>query len=287
MSWGQSFGSFAGGMSNGMGMMQQYKAGAARRQEQQPSSAIDEIITRPAPTRNSTEEVDEVTQDSSAKTWQIIRDMGSTNFEAPEQQQQQSSGGGSSFNPQMMQKFMGSGSAGGSSGLAGGMGSAGGGLGGSGLIGSSSGAMSAGANGGASFGLGGSLVGGSGTVGGSTFAAGSGGAAAGGGAGGGAAGGAAAAGPWAALAAVIIANENTQKKTGNRREGTQYYKDLIGGKVFEQDMNKYADKWDKDNKLGVNSDMKTIGNLNTFDFSNAWKNAKKGGIAGGLLKKIF
>lgn len=48
------------------------------------------------------------------------------------------------------------------------------GLGGSGLIGSAGGATSAGANGGASYGLGGSLVGGNGTVGGSTFAAGSG-----------------------------------------------------------------------------------------------------------------
>lgn len=82
----------------------------------------------------------------------------------------------------LLQQFMGSpGSDGATSGLLS-QGSGSTGLGGSGLIGGAGGAMSAADTGGASYGLGGSLVGGSGEVGGSTFASGAGsGSAAGGG----------------------------------------------------------------------------------------------------------
>lgn len=168
-----------------------------------------------------------------------------------------------------------------------------GGAGGAGLIGSAAGATSGAATAGTGFGLGGSLV--NGGIGSATYAAGAGAAGTGAGAGAGAAtagggagaGGLAAAGPWAALAALVIGNESAQKKTGNRREGTQYLKDLFGGKVVEQDMNKYADKWDKDGDKGIGSDMKTFGNLATFDFKNAFKEAKKGGAPMALIKKIF
>lgn len=141
------------------------------------------------------------------------------------------------------------------------------GLGGSGLIGSAGGATSAASTGGASYGLGGSLVGGTGTVGGSTFAVGAGsgaagagalgggGAAAGGAAGGGAAAGGsaaggamAAAGPWAALAAIIMINEEDSRKKGlradNRKERTM---DQFTGKVATQDIEgkwgPMLDKW--------------------------------------------
>lgn len=96
--------------------------------------------------------------------------------------QQQGGGKSQQLDPQTLMKLMdqfkarqaasGSGDTGFFGSLNSGSGSAG--LGGSGLIGSAGGATSAAANGGASYGLGGSLVGGTGTVGGSTFAAGSG-----------------------------------------------------------------------------------------------------------------
>lgn len=177
----------------------------------------------------------------------------------PAQQQQQSG-----MDPQQMMKLyqqyqaMNGGSASGTgNGLSGLLSSNGGsaGLGGSGLIGSAGGATSAAANGGASYGLGGSLVGGTGTVGGSTFAAGAGSGAAGGaalgggsatgaagGAGAGAAGGgmgaaAAAAGPWAALAAIIMLNEEDSRKKGLRAENRgERTKDQLTGKVATQDI---------------------------------------------------
>ena len=187
------------------------------------------------------------------------------------QNQQQQQGGGQSIDPStalnIYKQFAGSGSTagGGLSGLQ----SAGGGLGGSGLIGSASGATSAAANGGASYGLGGSLVGGSGTVGGSTFATGAGsgagassaggigslfggggaaGGSAGGAAGGGAGGAAAAAGPWAALAAIIMLNEEDSRKKGLRAENKgERARDMLTGKVLTQDIEgkwgPMEDKW--------------------------------------------
>lgn len=196
-------------------------------------------------------------------------------FPAQQQQQQQS------IDPaqlmEMYQKFAGSGASSSSSGsgLSGLLSSSGGsaGLGGSGLIGSAGGATSAGATGGASYGLGGSLVGGSGTVGGSTFAAGAGsgaagaGGAAGGAAGGSAAGGmgsaAAAAGPWAALAAIIMINEEDSRKKGLRSENRgERTRDQLTGKVLTQDIEgkwgPMLDKWTGGNfsKLGFQGDAK-------------------------------
>lgn len=207
----------------------------------------------------------------------------SNQFPAQQQQQQ-------SIDPQQMyklyQQFAGSGasSSGGNPALSGLLSTGGGtsaGLGGSGLIGSAGGATSAASTGGASFGLGGSLVGGSGAVGGSTFAAGAGstagglggalgggGAAAGGAAGGGAAAGgmggaAAAGGPWAALAAIIMINEEDSRKKGLRSENRgQRTKDQLDGKVLTQDIEgKWGpmfDKWTGGNfsKLGFQGDAK-------------------------------
>lgn len=160
----------------------------------------------------------------------------------------------------------------------------------SGLIGSAGGATAGASTGGASFGLGGSLVGGTGTVGGSTFAAGAGGSAAGGGAaaGGSAAGGGlAAAGPWAALIAAIGLNENYQKKSGNRDQGT--YKQIehaITGKVVEDDASVWGEKIDKGNKLGIKGDMEVGADFATFDFKNAFKNLDQTfGVK--TIKKLF
>lgn len=169
------------------------------------------------------------------------------------------------------QQFSGGGSTMGQGNLSGLLSSSGGsgGLGGSGLIGSAGGATSAAGNGGASFGLGGSLVGGTGEVGSSTFAAGAGesagglgsllggggGAASGGAAAGGAgasgAGGLASAGPWGLLAAVILANEADSSKKGLRSENKgERAKDMLSGKVLTQDI---------DGKWGPEEDRLTGG----------------------------
>lgn len=253
MSWGQAFGAFGQGLSSGYNTMegvQQRKAGNADADTTY-QSGIERLaqrigIGREEPGKTYTvEDIDAVTEDSSARTWDLINSMqdGDYGLSQSYQAQQQSSGSGMQFDPSMIKNFTGGGSSAG--GLGGGMGSslslggAGGGLGGSGLMGSSTGAISAGTNGGASFGLGGSLVGGTGQVGGSTFAAGSG-ASAGGGS---AAGGAASGGPWALLAAAIIANETSARKAGRRNENKgKHALDLVTGKVLEQDADYYGDK---------------------------------------------
>lgn len=108
-------------------------------------------------------------------------------------------------------------------------------------------------------------------------AAGGGGGAAGGSAGG-AAGGSSSSmlsslGPWAALAAIIYANEREARRGGYRGEDdTEYAKDLLGGKVFEQDVSKrWAPKlesaWG-----GSGSAAQAAADFGTLDFSNAFSN---------------
>lgn len=65
----------------------------------------------------------------------------------------------------------------------------------------------------------------------------------GGASGGGASGGGmlAGAGPWAALAAIIAANETYQNKQGNRPDDfTEQLQDMFTGKAFERDARKYG-----------------------------------------------
>ncbi len=86
------------------------------------------------------------------------------------------------------------------------------------------------------------------------------------------------AGPWAALAAVVLGNESEGKKGGYRREGSDYWKDLFGGKVIEQDFNK---RWSQKlfgskDKYGFGSDFEAFGELMTLDFSNFFDKAKEG-----------
>lgn len=138
------------------------------------------------------------------------------------------------------------------------------------------------------------LLGGAGAAGGATLAGGGSAAAGGGAAAGGAAaggmGGLAAMGPWGLLAAAIIGNETYAKKKGYRDEdSTGYMKDLIGGKVLEQDVEKrWSPKVDNmfggtGEKLGLGGDMRVGANLMTGDFSNAFKGLFKDSS----ISKIF
>lgn len=83
----------------------------------------------------------------------------------------------------------------------------------------------------------------------------------------------ASAGPWAALAALIIGNEREAREHGFRSEDdTQYAKDLLGGKVFEQDVSqrwapKLESAWG-----GSGSMAKAAADFGTLDFSNAFSN---------------
>jgi hypothetical protein len=127
---------------------------------------------------------------------------------------------------------------------------------------------------------GGGMFGGGAAGGGAGAASGSAGSAAGG-AGGGAAGGGssalASAGPWAALAAVIIANEYGAKEGGRRRSGSDYYKDLLGGKVLEQDAPYWSQKmFGSSDKAGLGADFEAGAELATLDFSNFFDKAKQG-----------
>jgi hypothetical protein len=104
------------------------------------------------------------------------------------------------------------------------------------------------------------------------------------------------AGPWAALAAIIIANEYNAKKGGYRAEDdSEYAKDLITGKVLQQDLTQrwlpkafgeYSNGRFADDKLGIGSDMLAGANIATGRPKDAIE-ALKGGTVGRLLSKIF
>ena len=170
--------------------------------------------------------------------------------EQPQQQQQPMGGmGGMGFNPQMLQMFQGGGQAAAPA--------AGGGA-----------APAVAGGGGAAATTGGAATGGA-AAGGAT------GGAAGGGAGGAGAGGMLA-NPWVWLAAVIIGNEYGASEAGRRREGSDYAKDLIGGKVLEQDAPYYSKKIFGDDKFGFGAEMEAGGDFMTLDFSNALDSLKSG-----------
>ncbi len=107
------------------------------------------------------------------------------------------------------------------------------------------------------------------------------------------AGGAAAAGPWAALAAIIAVNEKSARNGGHRADGWQYGKDLLGGKVLEQDTN---GRWSQklggydDDKTGLLNDAGAGAEFSTLDFSNGFKKLKNDGTPGKIIdavKKLF
>lgn len=122
-------------------------------------------------------------------------------------------------------------------------------------------------------------------------AASGGGAAAGGSA---AAGGGSAAGGLAAFwpAAVVlagIANETSAKKNGYRREGSDYTKDLITGKVLYQDVDqRWAPKlFGEKDSTGMGGDMRAAAALGGLDPGKAWKHFKEDSSIAKLFKKIF
>ena len=154
------------------------------------------------------------------------------------------------------------------------------------------GGAAGGAGGGGGFGLS-SIFGGGSAAGGGAGAAG--GSSAAGGAASSGAGGLASAGPWAALAAVILANESNARDNDYRnKDDKKYAQDLLGGAVLEQDLNqrwlpKIYGKDLKNDKLGLGHDQKAIGEFGSGDFSNGFK-ALEDGTLGKLvkgIKKIF
>ena len=165
--------------------------------------------------------------------------------------------------------------------------------GGASAAGGSGGAASgAGGAGGGGFGLS-SIFGGGSAAGGGAGAAG--GSSAAGGAASSGAGGLASAGPWAALAAVILANESNARDNGYRnKDDKKYAQDLLGGAVLEQDLNqrwlpKIYGKDLKNDKFGLGHDQKAVGEFGSGDFSNGFKaleDGTLGKIAKGI-KKLF
>lgn len=165
--------------------------------------------------------------------------------------------------------------------------------GGASAAGSSGGAAGgAGGAGGGGFGLS-SIFGGGSAAGGGAGAAG--GSSAAGGAASSGAGGLASAGPWAALAAVILANESNARDNDYRnKDDKKYAQDLLGGAVLEQDLNqrwlpKIYGKDLKNDKFGLGHDQKAVGEFGSGDFSNGFK-ALEDGTLGKLvkgIKKIF
>lgn len=121
---------------------------------------------------------------------------------------------------------------------------------------------------------------------------------AGGSAAGGATSGIGAAGPWAALAALIIANEKGGMDADARNPNrTQHMGDVLTGRIVEQDFHKRwlpklfgGDRGGGDYKndvTGFGGDTHALADFTTFDPKNALKTLKKSGSAAKLLKKIF
>ncbi len=136
----------------------------------------------------------------------------------------------------------------------------------------------------------GTATGATATTGGTSAAGGGAGAAGGGGSAGG---GGAAAGWWAALAAIIIANESEAQRGGYRSEDEgDYAKDVLGGKVLEQDV---ENRWlpmifgeDDEGNLrndftGLGGDTKAGAEIASLNFDNAWKSFKEEGVLSKIL----
>lgn len=121
-------------------------------------------------------------------------------------------------------------------------------------------------------GLGGMMGGGSSAAGGASGAGGS--------AGGSAGSMMSSAGPWAALAAVIMANEYNADEF-RQDDPVKYAQDIFGGKVLEQDFQKrwlpmmFGDDL-KHDETGLGGDMAVGADLATLDFGNALEGLKEG-----------
>ena len=300
-------GSFMQGMANGMGLGMQYRR---QQEEEQQDKKIDQASAQPDIQQQASTlenmnrvisdqgKVSEYVASEEAKRDQQIKDLREMQerFDSQGQNTGMNNGAGggqaggsgagsfmSSFagsvDPSKLQSMFG----GGGSTAAGGASAAGG---------SGGAAGGAGGAGGGGFGLS-SIFGGGSAAGGGAGAAG--GSSAAGGAASSGAGGLASAGPWAALAAVILANESNARDNDYRnKDDKKYAQDLLGGAVLEQDLNqrwlpKIYGKDLKNDKLGLGHDQKAIGEFGSGDFSNGFKaleDGTLGKIAKGI-KKLF
>ena len=294
------------GMANGMGLGMQYRR---QQEEEQQEKKIDQASAQPDIQQQAStlENLNRVISDQGKVTEYVaseeakrdqqtreLREM-QERFDSQGQNTRMNNGAGggqaggsgagsfmSSFagsvDPSKLQGMFGGGgstAAGGASAAGGGGGAAGGAGGGGGGFGLSS-----------IFGGGSAAGGGAGAAGGSSAA---------GGAASSGAGGLASAGPWAALAAVILANESNARDNDYRnKDDKKYAQDLLGGAVLEQDLNqrwlpKIYGKDLKNDKFGLGHDQKAVGEFGSGDFSNGFK-ALEDGTLGKLvkgIKKIF
>lgn len=300
-------GSFMQGMANGMGLGMQYRR---QQEEEQQEKKIDQASAQPDIQQQASTlenlnrvisdqgKVTEYVASEEAKRDQQIKDLREMQerFDSQGQNTGMNNGAGGgqaggSGAGSFMTSFAGNVDPSKLKGMFGGGGSAAG-TGGASAAGGGGGAAGGAGGGGGGFGLS-SIFGGGSAAGGGAGAAG--GSSAAGGAASSGAGGLASAGPWAALAAVILANESNARDNDYRnKDDKKYAQDLLGGAVLEQDLNqrwlpKIYGKDLKNDKLGLGHDQKAIGEFGSGDFSNGFK-ALEDGTLGKLvkgIKKIF
>ena len=300
-------GSFMQGMANGMGLGMQYRR---QQEEEQQEKKIDQASAQPDIQQQAStlENLNRVISDQGKVTEYVASEEAKRDQQTRELREMQERFDSQGQNTRM-NNGAGGGQAGGSGagsfmssfagsvdpsklqGMFGGGGSTA--AGGASAAGGSGGAAGgAGGAGGGGFGLS-SIFGGGSAAGGGAGAAG--GSSAAGGAASSGAGGLASAGPWAALAAVILANESNARDNDYRnKDDKKYAQDLLGGAVLEQDLNqrwlpKIYGKDLKNDKLGLGHDQKAIGEFGSGDFSNGFKaleDGTLGKIAKGI-KKLF
>ena len=298
-------GSFMQGMANGMGLGMQYRR---QQEEEQQDKKIDQASAQPDIQQQASTlenlnrvisdqgKVTEYVASEEAKRDQQIKDLREMQerFDSQGQNTGMNNGAGGgqaggSGAGSFMTSFAGNVDPSKLKGMFGGGGSAAG-TGGASAAGGGGGAAGGAGGGGGGFGLssifGGGSAAGGGAAGGSSAA---------GGAASSGAGGLASAGPWAALAAVILANESNARDNDYRnKDDKKYAQDLLGGAVLEQDLNqrwlpKIYGKDLKNDKLGLGHDQKAIGEFGSGDFSNGFKaleDGTLGKIAKGI-KKLF
>lgn len=300
-------GSFMQGVANGMGLGMQYRR--QQKEEQEQPKKVDQASVQPDVQEQASAlqnlnrvisdqgKVTEYVASEEAKRDQQIKDLREMQerFDSQGQNTGMNNGAGGgqaggSGAGSFMTSFAGNVDPSKLKGMFGGGGSAAG-TGGASAAGGGGGAAG-GAGGGGGFGLS-SIFGGGSAAGGGAGAAG--GSSAAGGAASSGAGGLASAGPWAALAAVILANESNARDNDYRnKDDKKYAQDLLGGAVLEQDLNqrwlpKIYGKDLKNDKFGLGHDQKAVGEFGSGDFSNGFK-ALEDGTLGKLvkgIKKIF
>ena len=300
-------GSFMQGMATGMGLGMQYRN--QQKEEQQQPKKVDQASVQPDVQEQASAlqnvnrvisdqgKVTEYVASEEAKRDQQIKDLREMQerFDSQGQNTGMNNGAGGgqaggSGAGSFMTSFAGNVDPSKLQGMFGGGGSTA--AGGASAAGGSGGAAGGAGGGGGGFGLS-SIFGGGSAAGGGAGAAG--GSSAAGGAASSGAGGLASAGPWAALAAVILANESNARDNDYRnKDDKKYAQDLLGGAVLEQDLNqrwlpKIYGKDLKNDKFGLGHDQKAVGEFGSGDFSNGFK-ALEDGTLGKLvkgIKKIF